>query len=109
MVLTPDLPAVGASGAVLGIFGAGAAATIRLKNVLPPAVRNSELTWMGIMAITQILFDQFVNSLFPSASGSTDAVRIAAYAHIGGMLSGFVLGWVLPMRRSIEAAPGDVK
>lgn len=103
MALIPDLPVVGASGAVLGVFGAGAAATIRLKNILPPAVRTSELTWMGIMAITQIIFDQIVNYLFPSGNaGTTDAVRIAAYAHLGGMLSGFFLGWLMPIRRFIS-------
>ncbi|MBX9570556.1 MAG: rhomboid family intramembrane serine protease [Candidatus Obscuribacterales bacterium] len=103
MALIPDLPVVGASGAVLGVFGAGAAATIRLKHILPPAVRTSELTWMGVMAVTQILFDQLVNYLFPSGNaGSTEAVRIAAYAHLGGMLSGFFLGWLMPIRRFIS-------
>lgn len=103
MALIPDLPVVGASGAVLGVFGAGAAATIRLKHVLPPSVRTAELTWMGIMAVTQILFDQLVNYLFPSGNaGTTDAVRIAAYAHLGGMLSGFFLGWLMPTRRFIS-------
>lgn len=104
IVLTPDLPIVGASGAVLGIFGAGAAATIRLKNILPSSVRKSELTWMAVMAITQIVFDQIVNLLFPAAAeGGSDAVRIAAYAHIGGMLSGFALGWIMPFRNFLSS------
>ena len=110
MALIPDLPVVGASGAVLGVFGAGAAATIRLKYILPPAIRTSELTWMGLMAVTQILFDQLVNYLFPSGNaGSTDAVRIAAYAHLGGMLSGFVLGWLMPIRRFISGGVIQVR
>lgn len=108
MVLTPEIPAVGASGAIFGVFGAGAAATIRLKDVLPASIRKSELTSMALMAITQILFDQLVNWLFQS-SGDGDAVRIAAYAHIGGMISGFILGWILPMRKFVANDIHDVK
>ena len=91
--------AVGASGAVLGIFGAGLAATVRLKELLPASIRKHELSWMIALAVTQLAFDQIVNFLFPAAHGEKDAIRIAAAAHVGGMISGFALGWLLPMRK----------
>lgn len=91
-------PAVGASGAVLGVFGAGMAATLKLKDVLPPSVRKHELTWMIALAVTQLFFDQFANHLFPAKEGN-DAIRIAAAAHFGGMLSGFILGWLIPLQK----------
>ncbi len=98
MLVTMDEPSVGASGAILGVFGAGLAATLRLKDVLPPAVRKHELLWMIALAVTQLLFDQLVNFFFPSGKHVQSTIRIAAAAHFGGMLSGFVLGWLLPLK-----------
>ncbi len=98
MLVSLNEPAVGASGAVLGVFGAGLAATMKLKDVLPPSVRKHELTWMIGLAVTQLFFDQFANHLFPAKAGS-EAIRIAAAAHFGGMLSGFILGWLIPMQK----------
>lgn len=96
---SPDDKAVGASGAILGIFGAGLAATLRLKNVLPKQIRRQELSWMIALAVTQLVFDQVVNFLYPGSENVRDAVHIAAAAHFGGMLSGFVLGWTLALRK----------
>jgi len=95
----PDDQAIGASGAIMGIFGAGLAATLRLKNVLPPQLRRHELNWMIALALTQVIFDQAVNFLFPAKHDSTSEVTVAAAAHLGGMVSGFVLGYLLPMRK----------
>lgn len=97
MVLTPQEAAVGASGAVMGIFGASAAATLRLKDVLPAKVRKAELKWMTGLAVMQLGFDQFVN-LVSSFHDKGEAVRIASWAHAGGMLAGFLLGYCLPLR-----------
>jgi membrane associated rhomboid family serine protease len=99
LMSSPDDKAVGASGAILGIFGAGLAATLRLKNVLPPQIRRHELSWMIALAVTQLVFDQLVNFLFPASETVHDAVRIAAAAHFGGMISGFALGWILPLKK----------
>lgn len=98
VLIEPGTTAVGASGAILGVFGAGLAATIRLKNVLPAQIRKNELAWMIALAVTQLLFDQIVNFLFPAQDGARDAVRIAAAAHFGGMVSGFAIGWILPLK-----------
>lgn len=100
VLITMNEPAVGASGAVLGVFGAGMAATIRLKNVLPDNIRKHELSWMIAVAVTQLAFDQIVNFLFPVREGAHhDAIRIAAAAHMGGIISGFAIGWLLPIRK----------
>ena len=94
-----DDKAVGASGAILGIFGAGLAATLRLKNILPASIRRHELSWMIALAATQLVFDQVVNFLFPAVGAGHNAIRIAAAAHFGGMVSGFALGWILPLSK----------
>lgn len=107
VVLAPAQLAVGASGAVLGVFGASAAATFRLKDILPPAVRRYELTWMISLALLQLLFDQIVNFAFRIQHGSEDAVWIASAAHAGGMASGFILGLCLPLAGFIRAARLD--
>lgn len=96
MLLTPQEAAVGASGAVMGVFGASAAATLRLKHILPAKVRTAELKWMAGLAVMQIAFDQIVN--LASSLGHEEAVRIAAWAHAGGILAGFILGYLLPMQ-----------
>lgn len=97
ILVTPSETVIGASGAVMGVFGASAAATLRLKDVLPPKIRKSELQWMGGLAAMQIVFDQIVN-LLSSWHGNHDVVRIASWAHAGGMLAGFLVGYCLPLR-----------
>jgi membrane associated rhomboid family serine protease len=99
MLISQSDRAVGASGAILGVFGAGIAAMLRLKQVLPAGVRRRELGWMLALAVTQLVFDQVVNFLFPVSEAAHNAVRIAAAAHFGGMVSGFALGWILPMKK----------
>lgn len=102
MLISPDQLAVGASGAVMGVFGASAAATIRLKNILPDKIRKAELTWMLALAFLQIAFDQIVNIASSANHGAVGAVRIASFAHIGGIISGFILGFMLPLRKFEE-------
>ncbi len=109
VIMDPEGRAVGASGAIMGIFGAGLAATIRLKNVLPKSVRKHELSWMIALAVTQLIFDQVVNFLFPANGSQQNAVRIAAAAHFGGMISGFAIGWILPLRKMGRSEINDVK
>ena len=107
-LLEPNEAAIGASGAVLGVFGAGLAAMLRLKNVLPAHIRNSELSWMIALAVTQLLFDQIVNFLFPSVQAAKDAVKIASTAHFAGMLSGFAIGWILSLKQQCKEESVDV-
>ncbi|HTW83156.1 MAG TPA: rhomboid family intramembrane serine protease [Candidatus Sulfotelmatobacter sp.] len=76
---TPDLPTVGASGAIFGLFGALLAAGLRLgprgrlliRNVIPVIVLNLVITFT-----------------VPSISWA---------AHVGGLVTGFVAGFLLFM------------
>jgi membrane associated rhomboid family serine protease len=95
----PQDAAVGASGAILGIFGAGIAGLIKLKNVLPNDLRQSELQFMLKVAVAQVIFDQLANSFAAATDKSNTGNRIAAFAHLGGILAGFVIGMILPLRK----------
>jgi rhomboid protease GluP len=94
IALAPDIPAIGASGAVLGLFGAIAAGIFRLKGTLPINLRSKELLVMTAIALTQVLFDHFMP-------------HVAAYVHLGGLVAGFLIGIVLPMRNLGQAKTSD--
>jgi rhomboid protease GluP len=98
VLLSPQQWAVGASGAIMGIFGAGAAGMLRLKNVLPKSIRQTELYWMFGLAVAQIVMDQVVNYFAGKTHGVGELPHIASYAHIGGMVAGFVLGMIVPLK-----------
>lgn len=102
LLITPELVAVGASGSVLGVFGAGIAATIRLKDVYSPRLRNAELKWMIGFAVFQIIFDQVVNVLANLSDRDGPGMRIASFTHLGGMISGFLLGMICPLQVKIS-------
>lgn len=97
--LMPHDAAIGASGAILGIFGAAMAGVVRLKHVLPPSVRKAELRWMLSVALAQAIFDQVVNTIAAATDKTNEGVRIAAFAHLGGIIAGFLIGMILPMKR----------
>jgi membrane associated rhomboid family serine protease len=110
VMLMPNDAAIGASGAILGIFGAAMAGVVRLKHVLPPSVRKSELRWMLSVAAAQAIFDQLVNSIAAATDKTNEGVRIAAFAHLGGIVAGFLIGMVMPMRRFEDmSGTGDHK
>lgn len=100
MASSPDQPAVGASGAIMGIFGAGTAAMLRLRGIIPANIRRTELIWLFSLAGVQVVFDQVINLFAWSQdeSGSKSMPRVASMAHLGGMVSGFLLGLVVPMK-----------
>ncbi|MBC7997859.1 MAG: rhomboid family intramembrane serine protease [Leptolyngbya sp.] len=86
VVLAPAQNAVGASGAIMGIFGAAGAGIWLLKDQLPKGIRKQEITWMLCLAISQVVLDQFVP-------------HVAAMAHLGGLIAGFILGLILGVRK----------
>jgi rhomboid protease GluP len=86
VLLSPGLIAVGASGAILAIFGAVGAGIYKLKNVLPAGLRQRYLYFMAAIAVSQVVMDQF------------DKQHIAGFAHLGGLLSGLALGMVTSVR-----------
>jgi membrane associated rhomboid family serine protease len=97
-LLQPDLPAIGASGAVMGVFGAVAVGIYRLKNELPDKIRRTELMWMGGLAITQLVLDHIIP-------------RVAVFAHLGGLVAGVVFGMIVAVPRppfqKLSSSPSD--
>jgi rhomboid protease GluP len=80
--LAPHTMAIGASGAVMGVFGAVAAGIYRLKTVIPESLRRSELFWMLGLALAQIVLDHIIP-------------QVASFAHLGGLVGGLALGLLL--------------
>lgn len=94
LLLSPSLAAVGASGAILAIYGAVGVGIYKLKRVLPQALRKRYLSMMIGFALAQLVLDHFVP-------------RIAAFAHMGGLVAGIALGFVTSTRTpSKEAIDG---
>jgi rhomboid protease GluP len=96
LLLNPELPAVGASGAILAIFAACAGGIYRLKNVLPQSVRRRYLKLMACIAVLQLSLDQFVP-------------HIAIFAHLGGLLFGLLLGFVTTTRDPLKEPNGEIE
>ncbi len=78
MAFSPELSAIGASGAIMGIFGAVGAGIFRLKNFLPASIRKRQLTLMIGLLIFQLIIDQIIP-------------RIDVGAHLGGLITGIAL------------------
>lgn len=94
LLLSPTLAAVGASGAILATYGAVGVGIYKLKRVLPQALRKRYLSMMIGFALAQLVLDHFVP-------------RIAAFAHMGGLVAGIALGFVTSTRTpSKEAIDG---
>jgi membrane associated rhomboid family serine protease len=84
--LSPEMMAVGASGAVMGVFGAATAGIFRCKRLLPESIRRTEVAWMLGLAAAQVALDQVVP-------------HVAVFAHLGGLVAGLVLGLLVPLRK----------
>ena len=84
-LLSPDQIAVGASGAIMAMFGAVGAGIFRLKDKIPDPIRKFQLSWLGGLALAQVVLDQLIP-------------HVAAFAHLGGMVSGFAIGMLLSIR-----------
>lgn len=81
-VIYPDQAALGASGAIFGIFGAFGAFVILRRRVLGRASNS---------IIAQWIFWLVINLAYGFSPGS----GIAVADHIGGLVSGFILGALL--------------
>ncbi|MDB5097309.1 MAG: rhomboid family intrarane serine protease [Cyanobacteria bacterium RYN_339] len=84
--LAPGANTIGASGAVLGVFGAVIAGMARSK-ILPPNVRKDRVARLLTVAALQFALDQ----LFAS--------QIAVFVHAAGMAAGGLIGWLAPVRQ----------
>jgi len=81
-LLEPHMYAIGASGAVMGVFGAVGIGIFRLKEAIPKSLRRSELYWIGGLAVAQLVLDRIIP-------------HVASAAHLGGMLAGAILGFIM--------------
>jgi len=84
IAFSPNLSAIGASGAIMGIFGAVGTGIFRLKNTLPESIRRKQLTLMTSLLVFQLIIDQIIP-------------HIDAGAHLGGLITGIALGLLLPI------------
>jgi len=87
------LDSAGASGAIFGVLGALIAQVLRYPASLPRAVFRQRLA----MAVTVAGYGLF-NGLREQ--------RVDNAAHVGGLLAGFVLGWVLARPFEDRTRPG---
>jgi len=82
IVWNPTHFSVGASGAIFGIFGAFLACLTHRRRYLPAAIVRAH--WLSTTAF--VIFN-LVNGAWQSGIDNA--------AHVGGLVSGFVLGWIL--------------
>lgn len=80
---SPTIPGVGASGAIFGLFGVLLVFGYRYRDELPPGFRQSIRS--GILPV--ILINLFIGFSIPSIDNA---------AHIGGLLTGAALVFVVP-------------
>jgi len=78
----PNLSSVGASGAIFGVFGAFLAFLIRQRRQMPPRIALKH--WISTALF--VLFNLISGAVQPAIDNA---------AHVGGLLSGFVLGFIL--------------
>ena len=91
----PALSSIGASGAIFGIFGAFIAFYVRPENRVPVAIARRH--WVSTGAF--VCFNLISGALEPGIDNA---------AHVGGLLAGFGLGWLLARPLEFEhRAPRD--
>ena len=78
----PSLSSVGASGAIFGLFGAFLAFLSRQRHQIPPSIVRKH--WISTSAF--VLFNLVNGAIQPGIDNA---------AHVGGLLSGFALGFML--------------
>jgi rhomboid protease GluP len=79
----PDVPSVGASGAIFGLFGVLAVFGFRYRSEMPPAIRR--VMTAGVLPV--IAVNLFIGFSIPFIDNS---------AHIGGLLTGAALTLIIP-------------
>ncbi len=92
MIILPGVPFLGASGAIAGIFGAFGALILLRRRTLGPA---------GNALIGQWLFWLAINAFI-----SISNPGIAGWAHLGGLVAGFIIGAIMTTmdgRRRVRA------
>jgi membrane associated rhomboid family serine protease len=86
----PTLSSVGASGAIFGVFGAFLAFLSRQRRQIPAVIVRKH--WISTSAF--VLFNLVCGAVQPGIDNA---------AHVGGLLCGFVLGYILARPIDCEA------
>jgi membrane associated rhomboid family serine protease len=89
IVWNPDLSSAGASGAIFGILGAFIAFYLNPLNRVPAMIARRH--WVSTCAFAA--FNLINGALHPGIDNA---------AHVGGLLAGFALGWILARPLEIE-------
>jgi rhomboid protease GluP len=94
LLVHPELNCAGASGAIFGILGAFFVFVVNKRNQVPAAVMRMYTDWIVVFTVL---------SLF---SGFHDK-RIDHAAHVGGLLAGLLMGYLLarPLRAQDRSRP----
>ncbi|MGE0131719.1 MAG: rhomboid family intramembrane serine protease [Blastocatellales bacterium] len=79
----PDVPSVGASGAIFGLFGVLAVFGYRYRHELPPTFRRA----LGAGVLPVIVINLVIGFSFPFIDNA---------AHIGGLITGAILTLIIP-------------
>jgi membrane associated rhomboid family serine protease len=88
----PVINSAGASGAIFGIFGALLAFFVRRKGALPNSVVKRYRTGVAVFIAINLLF----GATYPGIDNA---------AHLGGLIGGFLLGFLLA--RPLDAEPAS--
>ena len=89
VVWNPAVTSLGASGAIFGLFGAFLAFLGRQRSQIPASVIRRH--WFSTLAF--VLFNMVNGAIQPGIDNA---------AHVGGLLSGFVLGYILARPLELE-------
>src|ERR1700722_1145751 len=92
LYLDPMLIHAGASGAIFGVYGALLAVLLRERDSIPPQILANLKKYVGLFIAYNL-----VNSLRPG---------ISTAAHVGGLLVGFVCGFIAAQPLDVETESG---
>ena len=108
--LRSGYPAIGASGAVFGMFGAMMRFLFPERGgILGEVPRSLEKTFRNRRVLTIIAVVLGIDLVFATVMGITGAGAIAWEAHLGGFLSGLLcFGLFAPPGRSRSGGPGGL-
>jgi len=109
MMPTSTIPSIGASGAISGVLGAYIVFFPRGKVVLviplflfPYIIDVPAVVFLGYWFISQTL-----NGLFSLTTGALEVGGVAWWAHVGGFVTGLILGPLLRERQPKYYFPFD--